>query len=392
MFMIKRNKLISIILVIVILLCTTSSIAFASNGPDIQAKSAILIDAATGTTLFEKNSHEKLEPASLTKIMTLLLAFEAIDSEQVKLTDKVKVSERAWKTGGSQVFLGQGEEQTLETLLKCIAVASANDASVAVAEYIGGSVDGFVKMMNDRAKALGMNDTHFINPHGLPDEGHVTSAYDIAIMARELVKHPKIFEWTTLWMDYLEHTDKPRDPTMLANTNKLLGKYEGLDGLKTGSHSSAGYCFAATAKRGDFRLISVVLNAPSTKQRFEDSVKLLDYGFGNFSSVKITEKNSVQKNVPVEKGLESKVDIVAAEELSLIMEKGTEQGITTKVEAPDILHAPLKKGDSVGKIIAEKNGEVIGEVNLVVAKDIPKAGIVDIVKKLISSWLSFSFM
>jgi len=389
MFILKRNKFIPIILIIVLTLTFGfETAAFAQNAPDIQAPSAILIDSASGTVLYEKNSHEKLEPASLTKIMTLLLAFEAIDSGKVKLTDKIKVSERAWKTGGSQVFLGPGEEQTLETLLKCITVASANDASVAVAEYIGGSVDGFVKMMNDRARELGMNDTHFVNPHGLSDPAHVTSAYDVALMARELVKHPKVFEWSTLWMDYLEHTDKPRNDTMLANTNKLLGKYEGLDGLKTGFHSKAGYCFVATAKRGDFRLISVILNASNTKQRFDEAAKLLDYGYGNYNSVLVVKKNSVQKNLPVEKGLVKNVDVVTASEFSLLVEKGKEGDITTKIEVPDILYAPLKKGSKVGRLIVEQNGQAIGEVDLIVSIDVEKASILDMVKKLLNNWLS----
>jgi len=389
MFISKRNKFFTITLIVVLTLTFgLQTITFAQNQPDIQAASAILMDAASGKILYEKNSHEKLEPASLTKIMTLLLAFEAIDSGKVKLTDKIKVSERAWKTGGSQVFLGPGEEQTLETLLKCITVASANDASVAVAEYIGGSVEGFVKMMNDRAKELGMNDTHFVNPHGLSAPGHITSAYDVAIMARELVKHPKVFEWSTLWMDYLEHTDKPRNATMLANTNKLLGKYEGLDGLKTGFHSKAGYCFAATAKRGNFRLISVILNASNNKQRFEETVKLLDYGYGHYNSVLVVEKNSIQKNLPVEKGLIRNVDIVAASDFSLLVEKGKEGGITTKVEVPEILYAPLKKGTRVGKLIIEQNDQIMGEVDLVVSIDVEKASILDMIKKLLSNWLS----
>jgi len=356
---------------------------------DISSPSAILMDAGTGTVLFEKNPHEKMEPASITKIMTMLIVFEAIESGKVKLSDTVRVSERAWKTGGSQVFLGPGEEQTLETLLKCIVVASANDASVAVAEYIGGSVEGFVKLMNDKAKQLGMENTNFTNPHGLSDPEHYTTAYDIALMSRELVKYPMLFKWSTIWMDYLEHTDKERDPTMLANTNKLLGKYEGLDGLKTGYHSKAGHCFAGTAKRGDLRLISVVLNAPSSNQRFEDTVKLLDYGFGHYDSIKVAERGMVQKTIPVEKGHVNEVNVIVTEDVSILIEKGKDVQINTKIDVPEKLFAPLNKNQAVGTLTVEHNGQVIKQIDLVVSEDVMKAGILDLLKRVFSKWLSF---
>ena len=234
-----KKKLVTILLISLLMIFIIKP-AVAQTLVDISSSSATLMDAGTGTILFEKNPHEKMEPASITKIMTLIIAFEAIESGKVNLSDIVRVSERAWKTGGSQVFLGPGEEQSLENLLKCIVVASANDASTAVAEYIGGSVEGFVKLMNDKAKELGMTNSNFTNPHGLSDPEHYGTAYDIALMSRELVKYPMFFKWSTIWMDYLEHTDKKRDATMLANTNKLLGKYEGVDGLKTGYHSKAG--------------------------------------------------------------------------------------------------------------------------------------------------------
>lgn len=250
--MIYPNRKLACILLITLFIFLTTKPVIAQQQLDINSPSAFLIDAGTGTILFEKNPHEKLEPASITKIMTIIVTFDAIESGKVRLQDIIRVSERAWKTGGSQVFLGAGEEQTLETLLKCIIIASANDASMAVAEYIGGSVEGFVKLMNDKAKELGMNNTNFVNPHGLSSPDHYTTAHDISLMSRELVKNPMFFKWSTVWMDYLEHTDKKRDTTMLANTNKLLGKYEGIDGLKTGFHNKAGHCFAGTAKRGIF--------------------------------------------------------------------------------------------------------------------------------------------
>lgn len=384
----RRKKLICILLISLLMIAVARPI-LAQPQLDISSPSAILMDAGTGTVLFEKNPHEKMEPASITKIMTMLIVFEAIESGKVKLSDTVRVSERAWKTGGSQVFLGPGEEQTLETLLKCIVVASANDASVAVAEYIGGSVEGFVKLMNDKAKQLGMENTNFTNPHGLSDPEHYTTAYDIALMSRELVKYPMLFKWSTIWMDYLEHTDKERDPTMLANTNKLLGKYEGLDGLKTGYHSKAGHCFAGTAKRGDLRLISVVLNAPSSNQRFEDTVKLLDYGFGHYDSIKVAERGMVQKTIPVEKGHVNEVNVIVTEDVSILIEKGKDVQINTKIDVPEKLFAPLNKNQAVGTLTVEHNGQVIKQIDLVVSEDVMKAGILDLLKRVFSKWLSF---
>lgn len=384
----RRKKLICILLISLLMIAVARPI-LAQPQLDISSPSAILMDAGTGTVLFEKNPHEKMEPASITKIMTMLIVFEAIESGKVKLSDTVRVSERAWKTGGSQVFLGPGEEQTLETLLKCIVVASANDASVAVAEYIGGSVEGFVKLMNDKAKQLGMENTNFTNPNGLSDPEHYTTAYDIALMSRELVKYPMLFKWSTIWMDYLEHTDKERDPTMLANTNKLLGKYEGLDGLKTGYHSKAGHCFAGTAKRGDLRLISVVLNAPSSNQRFEDTVKLLDYGFGHYDSIKVAERGMVQKTIPVEKGHVNEVNVIVTEDVSILVEKGKDAQINTKIDVPEKLFAPLNKNQAVGTLTVEHNGQVIKQIDLVVSEDVMKAGILDLLKRVFSKWLSF---
>ena len=355
----KKTKPVLFILVNIIFIFVISNPILAQTQLDIKSPSAVLMDVGTGMVLFEKNPNEKLEPASVVKIMTMIIAFEALESGQVRLTDNIKVSERAWKTGGSQVFLGPGEEQTLETLLKCIIIASANDASVAVAEYVGGSVEGFVKLMNDKAAELGMTNTNFTNPHGLSNPDNCSTAYDIALMSRELVKYPLFFKWSTIWMDYLEHTDKKRDATMLANTNKLLGKYEGLDGLKTGFHSKAGHCFAGTAKRGDFRLISVVLNAENSNQRFEDTVKLLDYGFGHYNSVKVVQKGMVQKTVPVEKGHLREVNIIVPDDISLLVEKGKEDVISTKLEAPDKLVAPLRKDQVAGTLIVEQNGQIV---------------------------------
>lgn len=363
--------------------------ALADFEPDIKSKSAVLMDASTGTVIFEKNSHERLEPASITKVMTLLLVFEAIESGNAKTDDIIKISERAWKTGGSQVFLALGEEQTLETLIKCIIVASANDASVAVAEYIGGSYEGFVQRMNDKAKALGMSDTNFKNPHGLSESDHYSSALDIAIMSRELIGHKDFFKWSATWLDYLEHTDKKRDATMLANTNKLLGKYDGLDGIKTGFHSKAGHCFAGTAKRGDFRLISIVLNCENTEGRFNDTVKLLDYGFGAYDSVKVVKKDSIQKALPVEKGNLLNINAVAAEDVSILSRKGEEQQVRTKINIPEKLSAPVEKGQRIGTLVVEKGDVVMQTIDLIASDSIKKANILEMLKRIIGRWFHF---
>ena len=377
------------ILLISLLVCLIIKPVTAQSQLEIKAPSAVLMDAGTGTVLFEKNPHEKMEPASITKIMTMIIAFEAIESGKVKLSDTVRVSERAWKTGGSQVFLGPGEEQTLETLLKCIVIASANDASMAVAEHIGGSVEGFVKLMNEKAKQLGMENTNFTNPHGLSSPEHYTTAYDIALMSEELVKCPMFFKWSTVWMDYLEHTDKKRDATMLANTNKLLGKYEGMDGLKTGFHNKAGHCFAGTAKRGDFRLISIVLNAENSNKRFEESIKLLDYGFGHYDSIKVVEKGMVLKTVQVEKGHIKDVNVIVPNDVNLLVEKGKEEDISTKFDVPDKLFAPLRKDQVVGTLEIEQNGKAVKTVNLVASEDIVKANFIEMLKRVFSKWFQF---
>lgn len=354
------------------------------NPPNIKSPSAILIDASSGKVLYEKNAHQKLEPASLVKIMTLLVAFESVEKGKANFNDEVRVSERAWKTGGSQVFLGPGEVQTLETLLKCIVISSANDASVAVAEHIGGSVEGFVRMMNDKAKELGLQNTNFTNPHGLPDPNLYTTAFDMAIIAKELIKYQKFFDWSTKLVDYLEHTDKKREPTMLANTNKLIGKYDGLDGIKTGYHEKAGFCFVGSAKRGDMRLISVVMNAPSSNDRFEDTKKLLDYGFGFYNSVSVAKKGATVKRLKVDKGIEKEVEIIYKEDKSFLVEKGKENEISTKIILPEKIVAPVRKGQKVGTLKIYQNDVEIGEVDLLAKQEVRKIGYLDILKTLIN--------
>jgi|Deesub1362A_J573_1020465.scaffolds.fasta_scaffold09810_2 D-alanyl-D-alanine carboxypeptidase (penicillin-binding protein 5/6) len=367
------------------------SIVFAQPDTDLQlsAKSAILVEATTGRVLFEKNSHEKLPPASITKIMTILLAMEAIKKGTVSLRDKVVISKKAWKMGGSQVFLGIGEEQSLENLLKAIAIASGNDASVAVAEHIMGSEEAFVALMNKRAKELEMQNTHFVNSHGLHHPDHYTTAFDIALMSKELVKHEEIFKWTTIWLDYLEHTDKERNPTMLANTNDLIKWYKGADGLKTGSHSEAKYCLAATAKRNSLRLIAVVLGVPTSKQRFHETARLLDYGFANYTSAEFIKKGEEIGKVRVEKGKLPEVIAISEQTLNTIMKRGEESEIEKKIELKEKIEAPVKKGEILGKAYALKNGKIINEVNLIAAFEVKRATFVDIIKKFLKTLLLY---
>lgn len=388
--MIKLKQKITIILLIILMtMVIASPLLNAEEQINIKAKSALLMDASTGQILFEKNSAEKLPPASITKIMTILLIMEALQNGDISLKDKVNISENAWKMGGSQVFLGIGEEQTVETLLKSIVIASGNDASVALAEHLMGSEKAFVNRMNERAKQLGMFNTNFMNCHGLHDENHYSTAYDIAVMTRELIKHDKVFEWSTVKLDYLEHTDKDRPATMLANTNKLIRWYEGADGLKTGSHSQALYCISATAKRGNLRLISVILGAPDSNSRFMEAAKLLDFGFENYDSIPIIGKWEKAGEVVVEKGIESNVNLIAERELNVLIKKGRKEEIQKEIQIPEKVTAPIKKGQSLGKLIIYSSGNKVDEVNLIAEKDINRANLLFITKKLFINLLKY---
>ncbi len=277
--MLKKTLLFTLIFS---LICSVllENFAYADNF-NLKSKSAILMDANTGKVLYEKNSHEELPPASVTKVMTMLLVMEALDSGKIKTTDKVVTSEHAYDMGGTQIYLEVGEEMTVDDLLKSVAMNSANDASVALAEYISGSEEKFVEEMNKRAKELGAKNTNFKNASGLPEEGHYTSVYDMALISRELVKHKNIFKYLTNKIDSVRN-----GKFSLANTNKLLWNYQGADGIKTGSTSEALYCLSATAKRGDTRFIAVVFGAPDSATRFKEASKLLDYGFANFETKK----------------------------------------------------------------------------------------------------------
>ncbi len=332
---------------------------------DLSAKSAILMEASTGTILFEKASHEALPPASVTKIMTMLLVMEALDNAQYTLDDKVSVSEFAASMGGSQVFLEPNEQMSVHDMLKAVAVASGNDAAAALAEFTAGSHDAFVTKMNERAKQLGMNDTHFVNCNGLDADGHVTSAHDIAVMSRELMRHPKIFEYTTIWMDSL------RDGAFgLVNTNKLVRFYQGATGLKTGSTSVAGFCISATAKRDGMDLIAVVMGSPTSKERFADASKMLDYGFANYGICNTLVKEDELSPITLKKGVKDIVEIGLADGFSLLMKKAEIANMEKKITIPESINAPITKNHKVGTVEFFSNGNSVGKCDIVAKEDI----------------------
>lgn len=319
----------------------TNSTLENNNSLNLESGSAILIEQSTGQILYAHNSHEQLRPASVTKVMSILLIMEQIDSGNLSYTDSISCSETARSMGGSQIWLDPRETLTVDEMLKAICVVSANDCVVAMAEHIAGSEEAFVQMMNDKAKELGMKDTTFKNCHGIDEDGHVTSAYDISLMSRELLKnHPDITKYTTIWMDSL------RDgKSQLVNTNKLIKTYKGITGLKTGSTSLALYNLSASATRDDLSLIAIIMKAPSTKVRFEEAQKLLDYGFSKFSFKSFGNKNDVIQSVSVNKAVKTCVDVILEESSGTLIEKGKESQISQSIEINNNIEAPIKKGD-----------------------------------------------
>ncbi|MCY9664778.1 D-alanyl-D-alanine carboxypeptidase [Paenibacillus alginolyticus] len=327
------------------------------------ALSAVLMDADTGTVIAEKNKDAKLPPASITKIMTMLLIMEAVDKGNIKMDEKVKVSEYAASMGGSQIFLEPGEEMTVEEMLKGIAMASGNDASVAMAEKIAGSEENFVQMMNDRAQQLGMKNTHFSNCNGLPVANHYTSANDIAVMSRELLKHEGITKFTGAYQDYLRK--ETANPFWLVNTNKLVRFYSGADGLKTGYTSEAKFCLSATAKRENLRVVAVVLGEPNTKTRNAEVTKLFDYAFAQFTNYPLFKSGDSLGNFTVNKGQVSTVPLVAKQNYSILMKKGTVTGeIRHELKLDPNLRAPIVMGQPIGKIIVYNGDNLLAEYPL----------------------------
>lgn len=340
------------------------------------AKSAILVDAATGEVLFEKNADEALAPASMTKLGSMLIIMEAIDNGNLKLEDKVTISEEAANMGGSQVFLEAGEVYSVHDLLKGVAIASGNDAVVALAEKVAGSQAEFVTIMNNRFKELGAKNTNFVNAHGLDAEGHYSTARDMAIIARELLKHEKILEYTSIYEEYLEKNDGTK--TWLVNTNKLVRFYDGVDGLKTGYTTTAGYCLTATASKDNFRLISVVMGEETSENRSSDTVKMLNYGFNTYKINTIKTTDEVLGKVRVEGGKKDSVDIVLVENATELL-KNTEEVSDYKFNLKvDKIKAPIKPGDVVGSAeIIDSEGNIIDEVDVTVKEEVEKASFFD---------------
>ena len=353
---------------------------------DISSKSAVLMDASTGKILYEKNSHEKLPPASVTKVMTMLLICEALESGKIKEDDDVQISEVASSMGGSQIFLEPGEIQKVDTLLKSIAVASANDACVAMAEYVGGSVEEFVVLMNKRAKELGMNDTNFVNTNGLPVDNHYTSAYDIALMSKELLKHKKISKYLTTWMDEVV-VGKKQAKIGISNTNKLVKHYQGATGVKTGFTQQAKYCLSASALRNNTHLIAVTLCAETSPIRFKDATNLLNYGFANYESVKICGANDKVATVKFEKGEQENVDLVAKDDLSVLIKKGDKKDFTKKVQIKDDLKLPIKKNTELGVVKVYRGDELVGESKIINTEDINKASYLQMLRRIVDNLL-----
>ncbi|MDD3839228.1 MAG: D-alanyl-D-alanine carboxypeptidase [Clostridia bacterium] len=352
---------------------------------ELESKSAILIETETGKEIIEKNADEKLPIASVTKIMTLLLTMEAIENGRIHLDDVVTASENASNMGGSTIFLAKGEKMTVNELLKAISVASANDASVAIAEHIAGTQDSFVKMMNEKAKELGMENTHFENCNGLDADNHYSSARDVSIMSRELViKYPDVHKWLTIWVDHLREDDKVFD---LNNTNKLIKFYDGCDGIKTGSTSQAKFCLSATAKRNGLRLISVVLGGPTSQKRFKEASDLLNYGFANYEIAKIAQSDKVLKKIKVLNGKEEEVKAILPDDINILLKKGEKEKLSQDVKIQDSLEAPVEKGQKVGEYILMLDNKQMKKYDIISDKEIRKANTMDMFKKILAKWM-----
>ena len=382
------KKFISFLLALVIVI-SQGNFIFANTKEaklDIASKSAVLMDASTGKVLYEKNPHEKLPPASVTKIMTLLLICEALEDGKIKEEDDVQISENAASMGGSQIFLEPGEIQKVDTLVKSIAVASANDACVAMAEYVGGSMEEFVELMNKRAKELKMNDTNFVNTNGLPVDNHYTSAYDIALMSKELLSHKKISKYLTTWMDDVV-VGKKQAKIGISNTNKLVKHYSGATGVKTGFTQQAKYCLSASALRNNTHLIAVTLCAETSPIRFKDATNLLNYGFANYESVKICGAKDKVATVKFEKGEKENVDLVAKDDLSVLIKKGDKKDFQKKVEIKQDLKLPIKKNTELGVVKVYRGKELVGETKIINNEDINKASYLQMLRRIVDNLL-----
>jgi len=367
--------------ILIMLPCRVGALNLAEN-----AKSAILIEASTGTIIYEKNSHEKLAPASMTKMMSMLLIIEAIEDGKLSWNQMITTSENASSMGGSQILLETGEKMSVEDLFKGVAVASGNDAVVALSEAVAGTEEEFVNMMNQRAKELGLEDTNFKNPHGLDTANHYTSAYDMAMIAKELVRHEKVLEFTSIYEDYLREDQENK--VWLVNTNKLVKFYDGMDGLKTGYTKEAGYCLTATAKRGDTRFITVVMGEEDTKTRNSETTSMMDYAFGQYEVEKVLDKKRTVGTVRVEKGKVDTIQLVPIDDVTILNKKSDQKKNSNYEVKTKTITAPIKKGEQVGELILEVDGEEKRTVPLTVQESIEKANLLEVYLGHVKSMLS----
>ena len=374
-------KRLFLICLAVLLMMGSLSLTAAADEMKLPAKGAVLMDAATGTVLYEQNAHEKLHPASVTKVMTMLLVMEALDQGKITLTDTVTASQTAAAKGGSQIYLKVGEQMTVETLLKSVAVASANDAACALAEHLAGSEAAFVQKMNQRAKELKMEDTHFVNCTGLDDgedaKNHLTSAYDIALMSRQLLYyHPTVKNYTTIWMDTV------RDGTFgLSNTNKLVRFYSGCTGLKTGYTSQAGFCLSASAMREDMELIAVVLGCSTSQERFSACKSMLDYGFANYALIQ--PDVDAYPEVHITLGVKKQVKVTTADRCSLLIDKGQKNEVRCTLEVMEKVTAPVSKGQRLGTMTVRCGEQILAQLPLVAEETVPRLSFGQIWKNLL---------
>lgn len=349
----------------------------------ITAPSAVLMETSSGKILFEKNPHEQRPCASITKVMTMLLVCEAIDNGKLSLDDTITASAHAASMGGSDIWLEEGETMSADDMIKATVVASANDAAVALAEHLCGSEEVFVEKMNEKASQLGMNDTVFKNCNGLDEDGHITSAYDVAVMSRELMKHEMIFDYTSIWLDNL------RDgKTQIVNTNKLLKTYKGITGLKTGTTNDAGCCMAASATRGDMSLVAVVLGCNSGKERFSDAAALLDYGFANFSVTQLKAPEDLPKTIKVENGMQGNIGIGCDVNASIVLDKNSSSKIVSKIDLPESIEAPVVSGQKLGTVTYSLDGNAVKSFEITALQDAEKISFASVFSVLLNSIIS----
>lgn len=381
--MIKKLSLALIIAIIFTAIPVFSVDVNAVTEETITAPSAVLMETSSGKILFEKNPHEQRPCASITKVMTMLLVCEAIDNGKLSLDDTITASAHAASMGGSDIWLEEGETMSADDMIKATVVASANDAAVALAEHLCGSEEVFVEKMNEKASQLGMKDTVFKNCNGLDEDGHITSAYDVAVMSRELMKHEMIFDYTSIWLDNL------RDgKTQIVNTNKLLKTYNGITGLKTGTTNDAGCCMSASATRGDMSLVAVVLGCNSGKERFSDAAALLDYGFANFSVTQLKAPEDLPKTIKVENGMQGNIGIGCDVNASIVLDKNSSSKIVSKIDLPESIEAPVVSGQKLGSVTYSLDGNAVKSFEITALQDAEKISFASVFSVLLNSIIS----